>query len=1054
MNTKATSRTQKRPLRVICAMLAVLMVLALCPVMALDAATPSYDVWDGIVAGTDKTVPELMASNETLTITEDVSEHLEKISDKSGARFGFAVHTAEGFALLSVLTNKPNQFIVEGINTEATTVEAILGQLTGKIVITDDLYLNDPTVAPAQWTNRVLPLWANSIPQMGSGNLLDGQGNMIYGWYVNEENVRATEQRGWGLIGNVMLNGTFTVKSLAMVNAVLSLPNASNKNEAGKKATFMCGGLVGNIVQPSTAGGSKLVIKDCAVSIQMNIGYDVGGDLSFGSAPAVMAGGLYSTSEWGKTYDASSGTYANATRGTHEAYDCIISFEFNGQKAQGGNGNAYCGAIQGGQWSGSCRIRNILIVDTALSGTATTNTAMHDTQVWSIGWDGPCYGIWSTGKLHTNLIDHVNMQGKVSNRQNVNRYDMLQNPNYLEEEMALTFEGSGKKFTPFTTWIQEANCFPVPGAFAENPDVSAFMCVLSEDKKEVMYQNELNDGMISTITSADDLVKYANFAEALAKPGRIDLRNDIDMTGKTMPTFDQLALLRGNGHIISNLTINRTVTNADTDKIGGFADLLGEKVTNTNFLGGVMEDVAFVNYNLTVDATARTTNYYVGGLFGTATSNLAGSSVSTIQNVYLNGNLKVNGSAVGTYGGILGTFGGVGATSNTALCRNASFENCIFVGTASAPRAVAPFMETILEAVAGNALGSPISRPTDGVSTITKEHRQIKLTNCYSLIYNLDANGDFESWAPALGYNAGLHQLALRNTYQAGLAEAAHVAHADGAHGYTTVVDENGKSLWYLDCFNVGNIDADGLATIPDALSGDKFYLDQFVGLAEDNAMAFSNPEEWLYFADGTPIPAVFGDNAQALSISANLDDITAAMEAAVEDVTLEGAGLFLYENGAIQIRFDANAIVSELGLGKVAEYNYGVVILPKLLLDKAGATTLDVTSAGAFLATGTPDANGSYSVYTAILPDYVLDGANLIDAREMEFVAVAYFSYKQYAHDEAICFYSDLLTISAVEVANLAIADGNESDEVENAIVGAFEDCASFVAPQPAPVE
>ncbi len=1050
MNTKATSRTKKRPLRVLCALLATLMVLALCPVMALEPATPSYDVWDGIVAGTDKTVPELMATSGQLTITEDVSEHLEKIQDKSGSRFGFAVHTAEGFGLLCVLTNKPNNFVVKGINTTPTTVEAIMGGFTGKIAITNDLYLNDPTKPTSEWTNRVLPLWANNVPQMGSGNLVDGQGNMIYGWYVHEENVRATEQRGWGFIGNAIINGTFTVKNLALVNAVLSLPNMVN---AG--ATFLLGGMVGNVVQPSATGGSKLTIKNCAVSITMNVGYTTAGDLSFSNHhAAIMAGGLFSTSEWNKYYDTSTRKYTNATAGTHEVYDCIVSLAFNGQKAEGGVGNAYCGAIQAGQWNGHSRIRNILIVDTTLSGTETTNTAMHNTQVWNIGWDGPCYGIWSTGKLHENLISHTNMQGKVSNRENVNRYDILQNPNYLKEKMALTFEGSGKTFTPFTTWTQEANCFPVPGVFADNSDVSKFMSELTTSKRDAMYRQELAAGGTSTITSADDFVVYANMAAEMGAVGRIILTNDLDMTGKTIPTFAELALLDGRGHIISNLTMNRTITNADSDRVGGLADLLGEKATANSNLGGVMKDVAFVNYNMTIDATARTTDYYVGGLFGTATSNLNGTAISEIKNVYIKGNLKVNGSAVGTYGGILGTFGGIGATANTALCRNASFENCIFVGTASAPRAVAPFMETIVEGAAGNALGSPISRPNAGVSTITRDHRQIKLTNCYSLIYNLDANGDFGTWTPALGYNVGLHQMALRNTYQAGVAEATHIAHVDGAAGYTTVVDDEGKSLWYLDCFNVGNIDAEGNATIKDALSGDQFYLDQFVGLAQDNAMVFSNPSEWIYFADGTPIPKVFGENAQALSVSSNLDDITASMEEAVESITVNGNGLFIRNDGAIQIRFDANAVIAEYALDKVAVSNYGVVILPKILLDKAGATELNALMEGAFLATGTPDADGNFSAYTAVLPDYVLDGTNLIDARELEFVAVACFSYKQYAHDEATYFYSELATVKAVDVANLIVAAGTEQDIVIDAIVSAFEGCEGFEAPTTAPIE
>ncbi len=1052
MNTNATTRTKKRPVRLICAVLAILMVLALCPVVAAEPSTnPTYDVWDGKVAGTDKTVPELVESDDVLTITEDVSASLEKIHDHTGSRFGFRVKDAAGFALLVVMTNKPNAFIVEGINTEATTVEGIMGSLTGKIEFAADIYLNDPNTPKDQWTNLVLPMWVNNIPTMGTGSLMDGKGHMIYGWKVDVEGVRATEQRGWGLIGNMQIASSYTIKNLAMVDAVMDV-QASNKSADGtKKATLLAGGLVGNLLQASTAGGANLEISGCAVAIEMNIGYDSAGtasELSFGGgAPAVMAGGLYSTAEWAKHYNTDTGAYQNvSSRGMPTASDCIVSLKVNATKASGGSGNVYCGAVMGGQWSSSSRMHNILIVDTAFSGTSTTNTAIHDSQVWNIGWDGPCYGIWSNGSLagNLNLITNQYLYGKVANREGIDRWDILDNPTYLATEMQKEVTGSGKTFKPFTEWTQAANCYPVPNSFAENADVAKLMSVLDDAEQEFIYTAELKAGRTTNISKAEDLVTYANLANTLGKPARINLNANIDMTGLVMPTLKALVYLDGRGHVISNMTINRTLTSADKGQLGMLADALSTSLSSLWDMGTI-KNVAFVNYNATMDATAATQEYLVGGLFGGHGTN------SVVENVYVQGNIKLNGSTVGSNGGRMGVFGA--ALYNWYGDIGITFNNCVFVGTASGPRAVAPYIEVL-----GNsntdwtAVYQASANYADKLELVAaKEKRLIKINNCYTMSYQVDAEGNFAGWNGLVGNGIGNQAWRMQNVYQSGLTQGHHVHHPNSAAGYANVVDANGNSLWYLDCFNVGTVAPGGQATITAPLGGanSPYYLDEFIGVAADNAMVFSNPSEWLYFADGTPIPAVFGDNARALSITIDLDDMSAVVNAAVTQLEITGSAIALEQ--IAQLRFDAKVTADEAVMDKIASYSYGILIMPKLLMEQNGLATLTADAEGVLnIEVASSDTvDGVFSGATGRIPTYVFDGATQIDGRDLEFVAVPYFAYKQYAHEDATYIYGEtVVTMSCVEVANQLVADPDTDALVVEQIVALYADLATFVAP------
>jgi hypothetical protein len=575
---------------------------------------------------------------------------------------------------------------------------------------------------------------------------------------------------------------------------------------------------------------------------------------------------------------------------------------------------------------------------------------------------------------------------------------------------------------------------PVPTTLSENAAMMASVQAYCADLKKAGYTADLNAGNVTSINSADDLVFYATLANQLGKAANVKLTANIDMADKTMPVFNKIKTFDGDGHVILNYT-NTVIctTNADGASIstGGFCEALT----------GSIQNVAFVNYNVSfTTATPETAyEYFVGGLYGSGGN-------PTIKNVYMQGSLAITGTPKGNTR--IGYFAAAHYNWNGDAGIGASIENSIFVGEVKgAPanyfggdfgEAGAGEWNAILDAADGN-----------GNQTIKRPQRQVKITNCYAIPYKTDAESGAVTLIGHVGNNIGLHSVALRNCYQTGLGKGQHLNHS-GAVGYTNVVDENGNSLAYLDQFNVGDL-ANGVE-IGALWQNNAFYiLEQFQGLQADNAMKFSNAAEWTFFADGTPIPAVFGDNAAVLSIK-SID----GMEPAIQKTVFTGAQLRLDKDG---LRFVAEFDVAHhlIAAGdKTVEF--GFLILPKVAIttygqslsyDNENVLKISTTDVDQLLAADDPRLaditlqNSSNKVLLAVMtqiPSNVLKSTT-------EFAVQPFVAYID-AQGEVtvIAEETNKQAYSGVYIANELCKNENVSDDVKKQVCGAFESANGFL--------
>ncbi len=1045
MKTTKVTSTNHRVSRVLCMVLAILMVLAICPVMALDgdpavAVKPTYEVWDGKVAGTDKTVMELVASPDVLTITEDVSADLQRVVDKSGTRFGFQVNTAAGFALLSVMTNKPNGFIINGINEELTTADALLGTLTGKISIANNIYLNDPNLPQDQWQNLVLPLWANNVGCMPTGSIFDGQGYMIYGWKVDVSDVDVSQQRGWGLLGNINISGTFIIKNVALIDAMMNV-NAINNGK-----TLLVGGLAAAVTDAGEKGGSKLSIKNCAVSLTFDGTTTGDGDISFGGNQPIIAGGLYATPLFTQHYDPATKEYKSAKLATPQIDDCIVSLDYKPLSGR-------AGSTIGGLWGGiGLHMRNVLTVDTLISGDLSLPSNLRDANGWEIGWDGTSYGLWSTTKLSPKNFkaDTTTVYGAVSNREWVSSAALMCE-GFLKEEMQQTFtyvpnSWTTKVFTPYLNWSQVGNTYPVPTVFAENTDVARFLTMQSARE----------------IYTADELIAYAIEANANGEAAALRLMNDLDMTGKTWVPFDNLALFDGQGHTVSNLKIERTF---DADAVvGGIADNLAKKTLTdaesktaiVDYAKGILRSVAFVNYDATFTFTAGTPR--VGALIGTHNEQ------SIISNVYVSGKttLTTADGTVSEASAGLATFAAV-SHGQDGFSDELFIENCVYVGEANAPTYEGAVALTLYTGVYDAGWTNPAKDLYDKQDAATgyqvlANTQQITIKDCYTVLTTPTTAGN-----TALGAGMGA-VMKLENVYATNLGQG----EAFFGLNYEKLVDlalidkvaaVNGNGHWAADVKTRELEQASAahyamINVIENAPANNTFYkVKEFSGEASENAMTFSNEDDWTFFADGTPVQSIFADNAAALSIPADFDSIDEFMQESVATLTINGASLRV-DGKFPELRFESSVDVAQAAKDKVATYRYGVLILPKVLMEQQGLETITADTEGVFnvvVEESGVSAEGKFLACTGQIPTYIHDGETVYDGREVEFVAVAYFAYKEGAkQDDFLYIYSDAIVRSCVGIANEVCAEGTtESIDVVNKIIEKYQDLDSFTGAQ-----
>ncbi len=1083
-------KTKKRN-RLLSAFLAILMVFAVCPTIALSAQEPTaqsadpitywdgtvpglngttYAVVDNVLAGT--TMPAYVVAGTAYYLSKaqfDAHFTLGAPASDNGRAQSITIKDEVGFAMFCLMTNN-SFYIIDTDNgnsvwfngarsTSSTKIDGIhyLWHQDAFITFADDFYMNDPAKDRTEWHSLVPLFWRKPTATKGDPyrTRIEGNNHAIVGWYIKYTSTQAgstTSLNGYGLVGT--WHGNYygnLIQNVAMLDAAMDLTIPSTTT-----SVLCAGGIVGNIIGdrafvPSgweyNSASNTFTIQNCIADIEINLnnartdsGYWWNGSGAGDKPLNTMIGGLIGTpsiidmqgvNPW-KSYTSSVTTLTMTNNlvnlcGTATGTPCALvggltSRITTGMKTLTIKDNYVLTDLKG--YDTEYSLTKVAYMD----ATATTLTAN---------------GNWFYAKKN-NSAQNTALPSTMSTASN---NKTMSATNVLDSAYFDTNKGTG-----FASWTSAIDQIPTPTALASNALVVAKAKEMFLDLSLDSLKTTLAAGEFVEIATAKELCNAFTAANRVraedndASYGDFHFRltANIDMTGYELPVVTNIKSFDGQGYVISNLTLNRTANATDT-YIGGLCDYLGNSDAS-NVYAGTFRNVAFVNYTLHVDAAACTGEYFVGGLFGYVGTN------SEISNVYVQGDLKVNGTTVGDNGGRLGTFGAALRYNNGSL--GATFENCIFVGTASAPKAVAPFMEVLgySNDTAGDNAWAAIAQPsatyTDKLE-IVKPERQIKMNNCYSLCYTANAEGKFDTWSPTVGDNIGMQALALTNVYQVGLTQNHELHHENSAKGYENVVDANGNSLWYLDRVNAGDI-ANGNPIA--AASGATYDLIDFQGAQEKNAMIFNNPAEWTWFDYGTPIPTVFGENASVLSVKS-----INALLLGLSQPTFLGAQLRLDKAG---MRFVAEFDVEkhlEVADGKTVEF--GFLVLPtvaitnygqKLTYDNANVLKISTTNVNQLLAEGDPRLGGIpvqkeggkilLGVMTSI-PDAVLQSLT-------EFTVAPFVAYLDHENKVVNCFAEDTTVqkFSGVYCASALCASETVADDVKQMICQAFAGANGFL--------
>ncbi len=1010
--------------RLLSAVLAILMVVAICPVIALAAVPGSITTaWDGkveqyiadlddyteitdipafILSGADYVIDVETMAAAGLALTEVVNPDNGKIT------YAMTISSEKGFAMFVLLSNCPFTIVggaSDGTDLTGAAGSGLLDLINGQpVTLATDLNLDNQPIAPIFWKGHTATTWYSFT--------FDGAGHAIYNWNVTQT-ITANAYGGIGFIGNYK-GEALTVKSLALMNQTLNITTS------GTTEMLSIGGILGGMFG---LGAGKLAVSDVIVDSNItfkthNTAWNGGaGPWLDGWVTPALIGGIAGQLAFRP---------CNTWGGAVGLNDISIT-----------NANVMLNTNTNTQWSEAAGVTTRavgtakMVMDDITIQYNSTGTAPEAgkenlrssvmTKALPTGEGTSATDIW------TDIPSTVVTGDTILSAQG---YDLADDAFWTAK--ATGFDGMTK--------LEKA--YPFSEVFANNEAIVEDMTARGEsditNRDALLEQaliNEIKGGAMVEIDSADKLVKVATLANDNNAALSMKLTANIDMTGKVMPVITKLKDFDGQGFVISNLTQNVVYTGTT----GGFCATLT----------GDVKDVAFVNYNVTfctADPSAAT-EYSVGGLFG---QKLKADKVETyITNVYMEGSLAITGTTkgntrIGYFAAPHQSWVGHGATGIT-------MDNCIFVGQVKG--GVANFFAGYFGGAAGSWDSAVTAADGNGKYTLTKEYRQIKLNNCYAIPYTVDAGTGVASLVGHVGNNIGSFALAMKNCYQPGLT-ASHQLNHGGAIGYEDVIDAEGNSLWYLDCFNVGDV-ANG-KTMETSWNGPDaaFSLKQFQGLAADNAMQFSNEADWLFFADGTPIPAVFGDNAEALSVKSI--DTLAEKDA---PINFMGAQLRVDKEG---IRFVAEFDVeryAEIAAGDGYTVEYGFLVLPTVAITTYGqelvyendlALKIATSNADQLLAEGDARLNGivpateGNKIMLAVMkgiPAEVLKS-------NTSFTVVPYIAF---VYDTgAAVIYGAEKEYNGVALANLACAAGSvEAPETIAAIKELFAGVEGFAPEQ-----
>ncbi len=1032
----------KKSYRLLSALLAILMVFAICPMFALSAAdaeptaqAETITYWDGTVPGVvdGAEVTDILAGQSVLDYviagtTYQVSlaqfeAHITRASSSLTAldEIGFAMLVIMSNNNFEILENDLSTVNFNGARSTSTSSADGFDKLLGNtawtpakatIALARDLYLNDPGTDPATW-NEIAPLYLRptNVYPWSAGNhgvVFDGNGYAITGWNVNHTMTSENSYyNAYGLFGSFR-SGALTIKNVAMLDMVVNITVDSTVAQYAN--TIHVGGLVGG-VEGRVDNGKYLKVSNVVVDMDV--------DLSLSS----VATGAY----WvdGVTYHAFvGGIVADGSRAAHrqnattggnvqgsslellEVTNALIMLNANAtaSKNTGFGGIAYC------MPSTSTNLTNVVAVSNATNfktsfGTFRTGTVTSATNVWA------------TGELNANLTDASNKVVTVDN---------IKSDSFWAENGATMADAMTKLY------------YPVPTTLATNEALINYMNEKIKADMDAIFGVNAKASAAVEIDTADKLVWASQIVNANKYTwAKIKLTANIDMTGRTdFVPFWCLYSVDGQGYVISNLTVS--VTPTASGHYGGFTHHVGSSPDWSWDPSGSIKNIAFTNYNVTFNADGMSgQSDLFGGLFGSK------GTKSVFENIYISGNIAVTGSVSG-HAGRLGLFGA--ANHSWYGYVDATFNNCVFVGSATTTRgsAPAPFAEV---------LGNKDGITTDGGLTIANSNLQIKANNCY--IINAAGN------KVATGDSMGTVSMAMKNVYQTMASQRHHLNHGYVSGTQTPAIGYEGSDLWYLDCFNVGDIENG--KSIETAWKGpDRGYsLEQFQGTEAKNAMIFNNPSEWIWFEDGTPVPAVFGDNAAALSVK-SMDGI----EKTQNTTSLLGAQLRVDKAG---IRF-----IAEFDTSITSNYytiEYGVLVLPKVAFDAGRElnfkdpvalriATTDTTQLHAYdSAIATKNALDMTVGYSAIfsvltnMPDYALNSDQ--DFQVLPYIA--FLSPEDVAHNatvtlpdqqrkvSAIVYADNPQAFSGLKLANAACADATITTPNKIAICERFASVDGF---------
>lgn len=990
MNKKAT--------RLLSVLLAVLMVVTMVPFMALSAAEPVQNiaadpvVWDGKVPassdGTVATVEEwIFGTGAAEGKTYDFNWSAEYAG--FGEQFGqyehiefngtdtITIKTAAGLALFTVWSNV-NTTTVQGMGTKFGNGAGMthpLVFLQGKTVkLAADLYLNDPAVDAAEWTNTTMPIFWDGIDLFNDTHVtnftFDGQGYMIYGWKLDQTIAYDETNCGnnaWGFFGMLPTNGKITIKSLALIDAKFDLDatiysaastimdvdntieNVTTDTANGGVCTVYVGGIYGE-------GPYKhdIIVENCVIDVVQNIKIAGQGTGSYAGRGAVaFVGGITGISadyfsaayKEAKAVDgvATSKKFANDRAAWRVARACLLFVEQN-IKGEAWGRQVFNAGVAVDSWQRTMFLDDIIVASFLTSGNTTYEGKNECEGVFTVQGNVNSTGYTAnrglvTCALDTNPKTNVYYVAHDSNKQ-VSATDLVENFATAVQTEITDGRASWPRSKTFESWTTE-NGYPLP---------------MNYNAAEYIASRYIPGDPVYRISTPEDFMAWKDNLDKL----EVVLENDIDMAGYDWSpiqtwggTFD------GQGHVVYNLT-----STPASDNLTG--DYHAEKnmrggLVNVALDGLTFKNVAFMNYHF------KSFAWWAGAHQGMLFAYYSGANVK-VENVIIAGRNN-GGTEVGMFGGRGGGWSGTVTINNCAFICTDPAKTCVNTGWAQAS----------YEAWNGGSAGYGGVTVNNFYAVNLPDYVESVRNASYSDSSRVTASNIYATGAKDRGY------------YSLGMGDYASVEHS---------------VLTYAD------VSPEFYA----AIEGDEVTKADMVGSAMDLG------DGWTY-ADGLlPVPKCFDASVAELLTATNgikADD-------AADYLTFTGASIRLSELAEKQgIRFSFATTAALDLLAKNADVMYGVLVAPTARIgDELDADDEDVALLFANLEGGDAVLDVVDGKFNAALVNFA--GVTTCDVRKVSFTVRGFVI----VGEEFL--WLDSYACSAADVAKAYIAENAGSEDAE----------------------